>query len=419
MRNFACGLTFVLILVSNSRSDAQEWTRFHGPNGTGVSEATSIPAVWSKSDYNWKVKLPGIGHSSPVLWGNKIFLLSADPQDATRYVLCLDAADGRQLWKRAFKSSPHNLHPRSSYASSTPTVDADHVYVAWAAPKQMTLKAFTHEGDEVWSLDLGRWVGQWGFGTSPMLYQDLVILSASKQAQGIPQGQVPGKSSIMAFDRKTGKQRWRTPRKSTRVCYSVPCVYRPPRGAPELICCSTGNGIFSLDPKTGNENWAIDVFKMRTISSPIMAGGLIFGSTGSGKGGNYVVAIRPGKSAQIAYKFEGSQKAPYVPTLVARGDLLFLWSEKGIVSCLDAPTGKQHWQQRIGGNYNGSPIRVGNKIYCIDEGGLVMVIAAERKYRLLGKNALGEASRSTPAVSGGRLYLRTYAHLFSVGGKSR
>jgi outer membrane protein assembly factor BamB len=425
--------SFICLIVSfwlatTSQIVGQEWTRFRGPNGTGVANSDSIPVKWTEKDYNWKVKVPGVGHSSPVLWGDKIFLLSADPETATRHVLCYDAKSGKQTWVRNFESKPHHLHPRSSYASCTPAVDEERVYVGWSTPEETLLKAFDHNGKEVWSVDLGRWQSQHGFGTSPIVYKDLVILHNSQQANQLDEGEKPGESYMMAFDRETGKEEWRVPLKSMNVCYSVPFIYEPPNGGkPELVCTSTGNGMFSLDPLTGKENWSLnnDLFKMRTVASPILAGGLILGSTGSGGySGNYVVAVRPGKNPEVAYELSNKAKfkAPYVPCYLAKGDLVFFLYDRGFVSCVDAPSGKIHTLNRVNNesgspaNFSGSPVRVGDRIYTIDEDGVVFVFAADKSFEVLAENPLGEASRATPAVAGGRMYLRTYSHLISIGG---
>ena len=423
MRSIVASACLVASLIATTSTFAQEWTRFRGPNGTGVSQAKTIPTTWTEKDYNWKVKLPGgSGHSSPVVWGDKVFLLSADPEDATRYMLCYDATSGEQLWQRKYKSTPHHLHLRSSFASSTPAVDAEHVYIGWSTPDETTLKAFDHDGSEVWSIDLGRWVSQHGFGTSPILFDNLVILHNSQQSNQLKPGIEPGVSAMMAFDRRTGKEVWRTPLVSANVCYSVPFLYEPADGPIELICTSTGNGVFSLDPKTGKRNWAVEgVFAMRTVGSPIFAGGHIFGSTGSGAyASNYVVAINPGKSAEVAFKLKNSSKfkAPYVPSLIAKGNSVFMLYDRGFASCVDATTGEIRWSARTGAAFSGSPVLVRDRIYCLDEDGVVWVIAAdEKELRVLGKNPLGEPSRSVPAVSGGRMFLRTFSHLISVGGK--
>lgn len=405
----------VSFAVASHTVSAQEWTRFRGPNGSGVSDAV-LPASFTSEQFNWKTKLPGIGHSSPVIWGKRVFLLSADPDTAERYVVCLNTDNGEILWKNSYPSEPHHLHARSSYASCTPAVDADRVYVGWSTPKETTLLALKHDGSEAWRLNLGRWQSQHGFGTSPILYDDLVILFNSQQAARLKEGEKPGESAMLAFDRKTGKQVWATPRKSVNVCYSVPCIFKGADGRDQLICCSTGDGLFSLNPLTGAENWALeDAFDKRTVSSPVIAGTLLIGTTGSGGGGNYAVAVRGGSETAQVYKMD--KQAPYVPTPVYYQGMMFMWSDKGIVTCLDAASGTQIWQRRVGGNYSGSPICAGGKLYCMDEDGVLVTVAAAKEFELLGKSPLGEASRSTPAVAQGRMYLRTYSHLISVGGK--
>lgn len=396
----------------------QEWPRFRGPNGTGENEATTIPATWTDDDYNWTVALPGMGNSSPVLWDNHLYVLSADPETATRHVLCFDADSGEKLWRHDFTSKPHNLHKMSSYASSTPAADENHVYVAWSEPANLTLIAFTHAGDQVWKKDLGPWFGQHGFGTSPMLFGDLVILSNSQEAKNGGQAvDIVPESSMLAFDRRTGEERWRTPRITDNITYSVPAIFQPKNGPPQLVNTSTGNGMYALDPKTGKELWSNVVFNKRTVSSPLVKGELIIGSNGSGGGGNYVTAVRSdGQHTEVAYQV--NEQAPYVPTVVARGDLLFLVGDAGVAACVDLPTGRVHWRKRIGGTYHSSPVRAADKIFCLSVDGEVVVLAARDEFEELGRVKLSEGSRATPAVARGCLYLRTASHLMSVGGKS-
>ena len=400
---------------------AQEWTRFRGPNGTGESEATTIPASWTEKDLNWKVELPGVGHSSPVLWGEKIFLLSADPKSATRYVLCLNAASGKEIWRREFPGVKHTLNPRSSYASCTPAVDANRVYAAWSDPDHTRLLAFDHSGNESWSIDLGPWMSQHGFGTSPMLYDDLVIVNCSQEPSGRAGDPEPKASFIVAVEQATGKIRWRTERQINTASYSVPCVRKNEAGEDEIVCCTTAEGIFALDPKDGRQIWSVpDAFSMRTVSSPVLAGGLVFGSTGKGAGGHYVVAVRPGPDAKVAYEIRQQQTpAPYVPTPVKRGDLLFLFEDRqGHVSCVNVADGKVLWfKERVAGAFFGCPVRAGDKLFCADEKGTLVCLAAGPEFKELGRVELGEECRSTPAIAGGKMYVRTVSHLMSVGGR--
>ena len=397
---------------------AQEWSRFRGPNGTGESEATTIPASWTDKDLNWKIELPGIGHSSPVLWGDKIFLLSADPKTAERYVLCINAASGKEIWRRTYPGVSHHLHTNSSFASSTPACDANHVYVAWSDPEFTRLMALDHAGNEKWTRNLGDWVSQHGFGSSPMLYGDLVVVNCSQEDSKGTDPRLPKESFIVAVEQSSGNIRWRTERKINSASYSVPCVRKNEAGREELLCCTQAEGIFALDPQTGHQNWTLPTaFTMRTVSSPLVVGGLIFGTTGAGAGGHYVVAMRPGTEPKLEYEIR--KDAPYVPTPVAKGDLLFLFEDRqGHVSCINVPDGKVLWNKpRVATAFFGSPVRAGDKLFCIDTAGTVICLAADKEFKVLGRTELKELSRSTPAIAGGRMYVRTVSHLLSVGGK--
>jgi len=294
-------------------------------------------------------------------------------------------------------------------------VDEKRLYVAWASGDQLLLRALDHDGQEVWQRDLGTYVCEHGFGNSPIVYEDLVILVNSQQAEELEPNQEPGTSSVMALDRETGELRWETPRTVARVCYSTPCIYQPPEGPPELICYDKGHGFFSLDPHTGAENWSLPVFTMRTVASPILVGDLVFGCNGSGGGGHYLVAARMGKPPQEVYRV--TRQAPYITTSIARDDLVFMYVDRGFVSCMQAADGTIVWSKRLTNGFSGSPVLVDGKLYAIDNEGEVLVLAAEREFKELGRVALGEPSRATPAVSGGRMFLRTESQLFCIGGK--
>jgi outer membrane protein assembly factor BamB len=294
------------------------------------------------------------------------------------------------------------------------------VYVAWGTPENVTLRAYDHEGNEVWSRNLGPWVGQHGFGTSPIVYEDMVILHNSQQAAQLDPGVQPGQSYMWAFDRETGEDRWQTPLNTVRVSYSAPFFRQAEDGSTELVCTSTGVGVFGMDPATGSLKWSADVFQMRVVNSPIEAAGLIFSSNGSGGyGSNYVVAVKPGSQAKLAYALRNSRsfKAPYVCCLVSMDQWVFAVYDRGFISCIDAASGEVQWIERVRAAFNGSPIRVRDKIYCVDEDGVVWVLAANpERLEVLAQNPLGEPSRATPAVSHGRMFLRTYSHLICVGG---
>ncbi len=417
-------LTAILscVLVAGT-ANAQEWSRFRGPNGSGVSDAKTIPSEWTKTDFNWSVKLPGSGHSSPVLWGKKIFLTGADDQEsAKRFVFCVDADTGKVLWNKNFPSKHHTKHAFNSFASATAAADAKHVYVVWSTPEEYTFMAIDHEGNKVWERDLGPFISQHSCGTSPIVYEDLIVLTNDQDTDG------GGQSFLLAVDAATGQTRWKTDRESTRVAYSTPCIYQGKDGADQLIFNSMSHGMTSIDPKTGKTLWEISavdgapLLDKRSCSSPVLADGVITASCGSGGGGNYVVAIRPGTagkldSAEMIYKIDRS--APYVCTPLAKDNLLFLWSDGGVVSCLEASTGDVHWRKRVEGKYFGSPVWVDGRLFCVSTEGVVVVLDAGTEFKQLAENDLDELCHSTPAVADGRMFIRTYDHLHSIGGSSK
>jgi outer membrane protein assembly factor BamB len=202
--------------------------------------------------------------------------------------------------------------------------------------------------------------------------------------------------------------------------YSTPCVYEPKDGPPALIFTSESQGVSAIDPDKGKVLWELaDVFDKRVVSSPVVAAGLIVGACGSGGGGNYLIAVRPGSSTkkpEVAYTIRKS--APYVPTSVCVGERLFLWSDSGIVSCVQAASGEVKWQERVGGNYFSSPLWVDGRLFCVSTKGEVVVVEASDRFQVLARNPLGEVTHSTPAVAGGRMYIHTTKSLISVGGRT-
>ncbi len=407
----ACGLIGLVLLLPSAYG--QEWTRFRGPNGSGVSTATTVPVRWTEKDYNWQVKLPGIGHSSPVLWGERIFVTSGEEETGKRIVLCLRAKDGGKLWQREFAAERHGKHTDNSFASATPAVDERHVYVCWATPKEFIILALDHDGQDVWRIDLGPFRSGHGFGASPIVHDDLVIMPNDQD----------GKGTLVALDRADGKVRWKVPRKSQTATFSTPCVFQPKGRPAELIFTSWDHGITSIDPKTGKVNWESDIFSKghieTSIASPIVAGDFVLGTSGWLGVKMEVVAIRPDAERkepprEAAYRLVRS--APLVCTPVVKDDLLFMWSDNGVVTCANVQTGEVYWRERVPGSYYGSPVAVGKHVYCISREGEVIVLAASKKFELAARNRLGEGSHSTPAVAGRRMYVRTFSQLISLGG---
>ncbi len=410
-------LVACLIACTAISGIAQEnWTRFHGPNGTGLASDAKLPAQISDDNYIWKVALAGSGSSAPAIWGDRIFVTGSDPQTATLTVQCLDAKTGKELWNKSFDSKRYKVHGRNSFASSTPAVDKDNVYFAYANPEHTMLVALDHDGEQKWERDFGTWVSQHGFGGSPIVYKDKVIFFNSQQAQRVRTGK-PGESHMIAVKAESGEDVWKTKLTATRSCYAVPSVFTDESGKEQIVSCNTGDGFFGLDPETGKQNWAGIPFSKRTVASTLIADGLIIGSCGSGGGGNYLVAIRPGKENAQPEKAYQVRSANYVPSPVAVDGKLFLFTDKGIGQCVDLQSGKQIWQERLARGFSGSPVATTDHVYVMDEDGNLLVIAVSDEFKLVSKHELGETTRSTPAIANNKLYLRTDAHLICVGKK--
>jgi outer membrane protein assembly factor BamB len=403
-------LTGALLLLAAAPASGQEWTRFRGPNGSGVSTATTVPVEWTDKDHNWKVKLPGVGHSSPVLWGERIFLTSAEDKTGKRLVLCLRAADGSRLWLREFDADRHGKHADNSFASATPAVDERHLYLCWATPREYVVQALNHDGKDVWRVDLGPYKSGHGFGASPIVHDDQVIVANDQD----------GPSSLVALDRANGKVVWKVDRKS-KAAYSTPCVWQRKGQTADLIFTSWEHGITGIDAKTGRVSWEHDIFSKghteTPIGSPIVAGDLVLGTCGWLGVKKEVVAVRPGQDNKNDPVWRIDKAAPLCTTPLVKDDLVFLWSDEGMATCASLATGAVHWRERVPGLYYGSPVWAGGHLYSISRDGDVLVLAASKQFKQVARNRLGEGSHSTPAIAGGKMYLRTFGHLISIGGK--
>jgi outer membrane protein assembly factor BamB len=390
-----------------------QWIRFRGPNGCGASDAATVPTDWSAKDYRWRVSLPGIGYSSPVIWEDRLYITSTIEEEARLIFLCLSTADGSVLWSTSVNCKPHPKYKANIDASTTPALDTDRLYAAWATPEEHVVIAFERrQGKELWRRDLGPYVAEDGFGASPVLVGDVLVVANDQDESGT--------SSYLGLDRATGQTRWKVDRVSKKASFSTPCLLQREGGLAQVILTSCAHGITSLDPASGQKNWELSVFEVRATGSPLIAGGVIFASNGVGTSGRYLVAARPGipeRGVPPEELYRIKEAVPYVPTPVARWPLVFLWSDRGVATCIDGPTGKVHWRERVGGEYLASPIRVGQAIYCNSKNGEMVVLAAADQYQLLARIDLGEPTNSTPAVADGVMYLRTLSHLMALGGK--
>lgn len=421
----ALTLLLLVLILPCADSAAEEWTRFRGPNGSGISTATGIPVTWTEDDYQWQIDLPVQGSSSPVLWGRQIFLTGDDAENGQRSILCIDADSGRIEWRRDYPFEDHYLHRDNDFASGTPCVDEDGVIVVWSTPDQLLMIALDLDGQEKWRRDLGPYKGLHGSSSSPIIADGLVVLANDQMDPKrfsfyLPDDTDwnPGKSYLIALERDTGETRWKIDRKSELAGYATPCIRRVGDRA-EAIFTSTPHGITAVDLQSGDISWEIDqLWDNRTVSSPQLHGDLVFGSFGKGLSGQRFVAVRPGEagSEKGELVYDVTKSVPLVPSFVVKDGLLFLWTDSGVVSCLDAETGKVHWRERVGGDFYSSPLWIEGRLYGISKRGEVVILAASREFAELGKVDLGEKTFATPAVVDGVMYFRTQSRLCALGG---
>jgi len=392
-------------------SAAENWDRFRGPNGAGQADAAEIPSQWNAENFLWKQSLPGVGHSSPVIWQDRLFLTSANAETGEQIFQAYDALSGKLLWERRITgpaASRYPYHAFNSLASSTPAVDEGHVYVAWLAEGKVLLAALDHDGNQAWQKEVGEYQEQHGFGKSPIVVDGLVCMATDSEAQ----------SAIVALDANSGEVRWRLPRASGITSFATPCLLDPTAERKLLLAISTASGLTAVDVTAGQVVWHgfEDDLSYRCVGSPVLGGGLLFFGCGEGGGGKLLIAARPGDEQhgpQEIYRLQ--QGVSYVPTPVVAGDLLFLWGDRGVVACHDVASGQLHWRQRVVGDYHSSPIRIGNRILGISRDGEAVMLAVDRKFKVLGRNSLGEPTSATPAVAHNRLYVRTVSTLCCIG----
>jgi len=420
-------LSALLFTLSSAAENAvtgpTEWPRLRGEACAGAGGSQRFPHQWTDRDWAWTVALPGQGHASPVVWRQRIYTASADEAAAKRFVSCHATADGRLLWQREIPGPIEPHHVQNSSASGSVTVDEEGLYWLWATKEQVRVEAFSHDGESLWHVDLGPYPSEHGFGASATVWRDRLIIPV----------QPDGASAIVALDTKTGRELWRLPRETAKATYSTPLVIEPagpePSVSPSVVLASMAHGLTGIDPSTGRVLWERKCFPKRTVSSPMIAGANVVCTCGEGGGDNTLVAVklparavddrvdggaeRPLSEPEIAYQLDRSV-APYVPTPVCSGERLYLWGDRGVVTCVQAADGAVLWRGRVGGVFSASPIVVGGTVINVSAEGEVVVIADGNAFEVLGRTPLGEPCRATPAVAGSRMFFRSVGRLLAL-----
>ena len=427
-----------LLLATPIPDATSAWPQWRGPGSQGISSETGLPSEWSATkNVRWKAEIPGRGHSSPIVWGNRIFLTTAIEGDLvpgakpakhmdegkefvhpdamgadhkqTLKVLCLEADTGKVLWERtAWEGTPYDSrHKKASFASQTPVTDGERVYAFFGA---QGLYAYDLDGKLVFKVDVGGLPNMGvGDGTSPVLWKDRVILLCD-----VDTGE---KSFVAAFDKKTGKELWRTPRK-VQVNWSTPIVVSA--GDRDELIAGGFETTLAYDPATGKELWRTKGLESNAVPSPVAAGDIVIVT--SGYPNKVAVAIRPGGSGDITdtprILWKYAKGTAYVPSPLFYGDYVYLITDKGLVTCLDAKTGQVKYEgARVPApaTFTASPVAYEGKILLSSEDGDTYVIKAGPTHEVLRTNPLGEPIYASPAISRGRIFIRGANHLFCIG----
>jgi outer membrane protein assembly factor BamB len=410
MRTARLALPVLAFLLSLSmRAAGQDWPEFRGPTGQGHSPERDLPLEWSESqNIVWKTAVAGRGWSSPVVAGGRIWVTTATNQRgaASLRALAFDMESGREVVNaEVFRIGGARLtNVKNSHASPTPIIDGDRVYVHFGA---LGTAALTTAGEIVWKTRLP-YESQHGNGGSPALYGDLLIISCDGSDTAF----------VIALDKKTGKTRWKTDRRyPADQAYSTPLVIRV--GDRDQVLSVGAYRAAAYDLQTGKEVWRVrydDGFS--NVPRPVAGHGLVYIATGFQQPS--LLAVRPdgmGDITRTHVVWSLQRGAPLTPSPLIVGDELYIVSDIGVASCVDARTGQTHWQQRLGGNYSASPVFADGRIYFQSEEGLTTAIAPGKAFRKLATSQLDGAMLASMAVSGGSIFIRTDSHLYRIGVK--
>lgn len=436
-------LASLALAVVTQAAAAEDWPQWRGPHGNGVSGEKDLPSRWGPDQVAWKARLGGFGISSPIVWGESVFVTSqagrgprrpgdhptlvrgdeardekplgvSAPEGAAPTEFLVEAfhrKDGRRLWQYRLTAEGElpEVHDKHNLASPSPVTDGE-IVVAWFGNGQLVV--LRPDGKLAWQRHLARDYGpfkiSWGHGSSPVLFGDQVLLLCDHE---------PG-SYLLSLDKRTGKEVWKVDRIKGSISYSTPTVVRA-AGSDELVVNSTTR-IDAYDPRTGTLLWWAGEPHRFGVPVPAFHDGVLYMSRGY-RSGPYM-AVQAGGRGDVSkthVRWSVPTGAPYISSLVYYESLVYMASDVGVVSALDPKSGERVWQERIPGIFTASPVAGDGKVYLVSETGDTIVLAAGREARVLARNPLGERIAASPAVAHGRLFLRSDDHLIAIGTAGR
>jgi outer membrane protein assembly factor BamB len=396
---------------------AEDWPGFRGPTRQGISRETNVPIRWGAgSNIAWKIQIPGKGWSSPIVFGDRVFVTTATDGGVSFRLLCLDRLTGDTLWnKQVYRQEAGHKSRQNSYASSTPVTDGEKVYVLAA---DGTLAAVSMQRTVVWTHREFEYYSEHGLAVSPILYKDLLIAPFDGSSSGPNKKvgwQVPwGKGLVLALDKNTGKVCWRGRRGSSRIAHVVPQIVTE-NGRDQLVS-SAGDVVQGFDLDTGQRIWTVSNPGEGVVPSLVTGDGLIFATSGFGEPA--IRAIRTGGKGDVTkthIAWELTKDVPKIPSMLYVKPYLYLVTEGGLAKCIRAATGEIVWAERLGGRHSASPVWADGKVYFLSEQGRTTVIESGPTFKIIARNEIGEKCCASPAISRRQIFIRSENTLYCIG----
>ena len=411
--------------LSMPPTNAEDWPSWRGPRGDGSSLERNIPTTWNGETGEgivWKVPVPGVGHSSPIVHGDSVFVTSCDLDSQQRILLCYDAETGQQQWKRTVLEVPLEFkHALNSYASGTPATDGTLVYVTFLEGEhetetqrgrkiervtqgKMVVAAYDFSGNQIWLAKPGGFASKHGYCSSPVLFEDLVIVN----------GDHDGESYVVALDRRSGETVWKTERRHKTRSYVTPLLRRID-GQPHLVF-SGSKQITSLNPRDGSTWWTIDGPTEQFVASMVFDGEKFYMSAGFPT--HHVMGIHSdglGNVTDSHVAWHSTVAKSYVPSPAVIADKLFVADDRGILNCFDTHSGDRIWRERLAPHFSASLVTAGGLVYVTSDEGTTFVIRPDDNVHVIAENSLGQNCYSSFAISEGQIYARGKTDLFRIG----
>jgi len=407
-RTICC--SWFLLSLSVPFVTAEDWPAWRGPRGDGTSLEQHVPTQWSETrNVAWKVRVPGAGHASPIVTGDRVLTVTCSEDRETRALVCFDRTDGTLLWQQpVFQSPLEDKHKLNSFASGTPATDGQWVYVTFLDRTEMVVAAYDLKGQRQWLVRPGEFYSRHGYCSCPVLFEDLVIVN----------GDHDGDSYLVALKRDTGETVWKVARENKTRSYSTPII-REIGGRTQMML-SGDQSVASYNPRDGSRHWIIDGPTEQFVASVVYNGRLLFVTAGFPE--RHMLAIRPEGSGNVTsthIAWRVTQNASYVPSPVAVGDWFVVVDDGGVASCFQAESGRRLWRERLGEDHSASLVTAGGLVYFLSDDGVTRVVRPGPRFQQLAENRLGENCHASPAISAGQIFIRGEEHIWAIGTPTR